>query len=101
VIHLLNAADLILLVTVVVGPLSGIAAAHGCKAGVLAMILFGLGGFLFALGLGLATNKLANKVLRARSLPESIQVLAYMFIPMPTLLVVLLGPLLVAHLIYG
>ena len=93
--------DLSVLLMILAGPFSGVVAAHQQKAGVWSLVLFGLVGLAIAVGVGMMSSKLAYRVLGSKTLPAGLQVLSYMFIPMLSLLLVVILPTLLAMMIYG
>jgi hypothetical protein len=98
---MLNWADFSVLLMILAGPFSGVAAAHQHKAGVLSLILFGCVGLAVGFGIGQASSKLAYRVLGSKTLPAGLQFVSYMLIPMISLLLVILVPALLAMMIYG
>lgn len=74
---MLNWADLMSLVITLAGALGGVGGARGEKAGVLATILFGVGGLLVGLGGALLSTKFAYSALRSKGAG-----IFYMVVPM-------------------
>jgi hypothetical protein len=98
---MLNFADLSVLLMMLAGPFSGVVVAHQHKLGTPSLILFGLAGLVIGLGVGMLSSKVAYTILRSKKLPAGLQSIAYLFIPVFSLLLVLLAPALLAMVIYG
>jgi hypothetical protein len=98
---MLNWNDLSVLLMVLAGPLSGVAAARHYHAGVGSLILLGVVGLVVGFGIGMASSKMAYRVLDSKTMPAGLQSSAYAFVPMLSLLLVMLVPPLLAMMIYG
>ena|SRR6266487_4087316 len=98
---MLNLADFSMLLMALIGPVSGLGAAHAHKAGVPALIVFGVGGLGLGIYLGMVANKCAYRVLDSKRLTAGSGFFAYMAIPLVGILVVALVPFLVAEIVYG
>jgi hypothetical protein len=85
---------------ILVGPFSGVAAAHLHKAGVLSLILFGVVGLAIGLGVGMISSKFAYRILRSKMLPNGLKFAAYMFVPMCSLWLAALLPAMLAMMIW-
>ncbi len=99
---MLNWTDFSCLLMILAGPLSGVAAAHQHKAGVLSLILFGVVGLAIGFGVGmiLISSKFAYRILRSKMLPNGLKFAAYMLVPMCSLLLVVLLPAMLAMMIW-
>jgi hypothetical protein len=97
---MLNLTDLARLLMIVLGPLSGVAAAHQHKAGLLSLILFGIIGLLIGVGVGEVSSKVAYRVLCANTLPLGLTLAIYMLIPLVSLLLVAVAPLAIVTAVY-
>jgi uncharacterized membrane-anchored protein len=97
---MLNWTDFSVLLMILAGPFSGVAAAHQHKAGVASLILFGVVGLAVGFGVGMISNKFAYRILRSKRLPEGLKFVAYMFTPMCSLLLVILLPAMLAVMIW-
>lgn len=98
---MLNFADFSTLLMAFIGPVSGVCAAHAHKAGVPALVVFGVGGLGVGIFLGMAANKCAYRVLDSKRLTTASALFGYMAIPLIGILVVVLVPFLVAEIVYG
>ena len=98
---MLNWTDLCLLLMVLAGPLSGVAAAYQHKAGAVSLFLFGAVGLAVGFGVGGASSKLSYRILDSKTLPAALQFAGYMLVPMISLLLVILIPALLVAMIYG
>jgi hypothetical protein len=98
---MLNWTDLSVLIMLVMGPFSGLCAAHQHKAGITSLVLFTIVGLIVGIGLGQVSRKLAYSVLRSKTFPGGLQFFVYMFVPMAFIFAVLLVPALLAMMIYG
>ncbi len=98
---MLNWTSLCGLVMLLAGPFSGFAAARDHKAGIAVFILFTVAGLVIAVGIAMASNKIAYSVLRAKSFPVRPRLFVYMLVSAAFLFAVLLVPHLLAKLVYG
>ena len=97
---MLNFADLLMLLTVLVGPVSGFGAAHAHKAEVAAIVLFAVGGLGLGIALAVLANRWAYRALHSKS-GDAGGLLAYTAIPFAGMLVAAVVPIFVAELVYA
>ena len=93
---MLNWTDLMGLIMILAGPFSGFLAAREHHAGIVALTLFTIAGFILALVVGAVSSKVAYAVLRMR-----IGFFVYMLVPMVFLFAVILLPALLTEMVYG
>ena len=98
---MLNLADFTALLMILVGPFSGIAAAHAHKAGIVPIVLFGLVGLAIGFGVAMMSSKVAYSILRSKKLSSGVGLFFYSLVPFAGLLAVALAPFLLAGLFYG
>jgi|SRR5262245_50818149 len=103
---MLNLTDLARLLMIVLGPLSGfaaahqVAAAHQHKAGIWSLILFGVIGLVIGVGAGEVSSKVAYRVLCSKTLPLGLALAIYILIPLVSLLLVAVAPLAIVTAVY-
>ena len=97
----MNLADLSMLLTAVIGPVSGFSAAHVHKAGVPASVLFALGGLGVGVSLGMMANNWAYRISDSKGLHGALAFFAYVTIPFLGILAVAVVPFWVAEIVYG
>src|SRR5207237_9382809 len=97
---MLNWADLSVLVIILAGPFSGVCAAHDEKAGLVAIILFGLIGLFLGIAVGWVSRRLAYSYLCSKTLHPGAALLLYAIVPMFLLLLVIFVPYFLATAVY-
>ena len=98
---MLTWTDLCGLLLLAAGPVSGVTAGLQPKAGVLSIILFAAAGLVIAFLIAKTSSKLSYRILDSKKLPGILQFTGYMFLPMVSLLLAILVPVLIVTMIYG
>src|SRR5271167_4240916 len=93
---MLNWADFSVLMITLAGPISDLSAAHTEKAGVLAIIQFGLIGLFLGIAVGQVSRRLAYSYLESKTLHAGVASLLYMMVPIFLLSFVVFVPFLLA-----
>ena len=98
---MLNLADFSVLLMLLVGPLTGFAAALAYKASTASAILFAFMGIAVGLGVGRLIHKYAYAVLNSKKISEAMKFFIYSLIPILGLLTVVGGTIILAWAYYG
>lgn len=94
---MMNLADLSALSMIVVGPLSGVGAAHAHNAGTLPLVLLGMAGLAIGIGAAKISSKFAYAILWSKTLPAGVGLLLYSFVLLAGFLVAGLAPYLLVE----
>jgi hypothetical protein len=97
---MLNWADLTAALMILAGTFSAVAAARQQKVGIVSVVLFGVVGLAIGLGGGMASSKMAYRILYSTRLPTGLQFASYLLVPMIFLAMVISAPILLVMVIY-